>query len=80
MGKIVPFRLAPSFQCRTVSKADAEEIQAILSETLAACPACTGRGVFPHKHPITGRMDFSPCPCGGTDEDRVELPEFDGVA
>jgi hypothetical protein len=56
------------------------DIQALLTKTLAACPACTGRGVFHHKHPVTGLMTFSPCPCGGTDEDRIDLNDFGGAA
>lgn len=65
--------------CSEITQAEADEIQNVLSDILSACPACRGRGVFPHKHPITGSIAFSPCPCGGTDEDRIDH-DFDGAA
>jgi hypothetical protein len=80
MSKVTPFPKAPSFQCRTVSQAEVIDIQALLRKTLAACPACAGRGQFPHKHPVSGLVAFSPCPCGGTDEDRIDLNDFGGAA
>lgn len=82
MRKVTPFRKARSFECRTVSVAEIIDIQALLTKTLAACPACTGRGMFHHKHPITGLVAFSPCPCGGDDENRIDMdePDYDGAA
>jgi hypothetical protein len=80
MSKVTPFRKAPSFQCRTVSQAEVIDIQELLKKTLAACPACEGIGYFTHKHPVFGTIATSPCPCGGTDEDRIDLNDFGGAA
>lgn len=69
--------------CSEISEQQLDEAQvrlnSLLTNGLISCPACTGRGVFPHKHPVTGEVAFSPCPCGGTDEDRIDH-DFDGAA
>ena len=80
MAKTKPFRKAPAVECRVVSQAEVIDVRALLTNALATCPACTGRGVFHHKHPVTGFFTFSPCPCGGTDEDRIDLNDFGGAA
>jgi hypothetical protein len=49
-----------------------------------ACPHCAGRGVTIRM--INPRAWFpadyvsEPCPCGGTDEDRIDLNDFGGAA
>lgn len=80
MSNVVHFCLAPSFASSVVSRSEAEEIQALLSEVLTSCPACDGVGHFTHKHPVSGTIACSPCPCGGTDEDRIDLNDFGGAA
>lgn len=79
MGALLQFPRRFRVLCSEITQEQADEIQSVLSETLSACPACTGRGVFPHKHPITDSIAFSRCPCGGTDEDRIDH-DFDGAA
>jgi len=81
MAEVIPFPLAPSFRCRLVHRAELEEIQQILRDTLEECPACKGRGSFLHK--VSGsRFGVSRCPCGGDDENRVDLdgPDYPGAA
>jgi hypothetical protein len=80
MSKVTPFPKAPSFECLTVSQADVVDIQELLSEVLPSCPACAGIGQFAHKHPVYGWISWAPCPCGGTDEDRIDLNDFGGAA
>ena len=72
MGIILQFPRRSQVTCSEITEAQAE---AALFEVLASCPACTGRGWFHHKHPVTGLLAFTPCPCGGTDADRIELDE-----
>jgi len=71
MATVVPF-----YRFRAVEPMSAEliEIRDILLDTMSACPRCTGRGVVFFKR-ADGEPDFLPCPCGGTDADRVELDE-----
>lgn len=82
MGIVLQFRSRQPIACTEITQQQHDEIQALLSEVLVACPACEGTGQFTHKHPITGTIACSPCPCGGTDEDRVDLdgPYFGGTA
>jgi hypothetical protein len=79
MADVIAFPPRLRVVCTEFTKAQADAVQALLFKTLSACPACTGRGAFEYKHPITGRLDFAPCPCGGTDEDRIDL-DFGGAA
>jgi len=80
MSNVLSFRRRSPVICTETTEAQAADIQALLSRVMTACPACTGRGVFPHKNRITGLIDFSPCPCGGTEEDRIDLNDFGGAA
>lgn len=50
-----------------------------LPDVLPHCPACTGRGFFVYRD-MVGFPAFSVCPCGGTEEDRIDLDDFDGAA
>lgn len=63
--------------CSEITQAQADSIQAFLREILDECPTCTGRGVFLFKDRLTGLVDHAPCPCGGSDADRVD---FGGAA
>jgi len=84
VGALLQFPRRFRVLCSEVAAEQLDEAQARLNDMLAksliACPACAGRGLFPHKHPVTGFLAFTSCPCGGTDEDRIEGPEFDGAA
>lgn len=84
MGAVAQFPRRFRVLCSDVSLEQLDEAQTRLSDmltnSLIACPACAGRGLFPHKHPVTGFLSFTSCPCGGTDEDRIETPYFDGIA
>jgi hypothetical protein len=73
MGKVVPFRLAPSFECRTVTMAEV---------TQEPCPRCDDSGWIVFRRRSDGEPDFVRCPCGGTDESRINLdgPDFGGAA
>ena len=75
MATLLHFPPHSPVTCFEITEAQAEAAQAALFEVLASCPACTGRGWFHHKHPVTGLLAFTPCPCGGTDADRIELDE-----
>jgi len=84
MSNVVPFpvRLRTAWDAtggiqEAKAQAQADEIQALLSKVLDSCPACGGIGHFVHKHPVSGTIAHSPCPCGGTDEDRIDLNDFD---
>ncbi|KFG68673.1 hypothetical protein [Microvirga sp. BSC39] len=79
MGSIVSFPRRLRVVCTETMQIQADEVQALLSKTLNECPACTGRGAFTFKNPATGLLDCGPCPCGGTDEDRVDF-DFGGAA
>ena len=74
MGIVIPFPKPPSFTCHTVTKAEADAAQVILFETMAACPACTGRG-FTVRDTEFG-YEIRPCPCGGTDRDRIDIEDL----
>jgi hypothetical protein len=82
MGNVIPFGRA-SIVCNPASKSEAEAIQRALTEAMAEidlCPACKGRGMFPFKNQATRTVVFAPCPCGGDDENRIDLSDFGGVA
>jgi hypothetical protein len=82
MSNVIAFPRRFRVICSEVTQAQADDLQSLLFETLQSCPACDGVGHFTHKHPAFGTIATSPCPCGGTDEDRVDLdrPDFGGVA
>jgi len=80
MGDVIPFR--PRARTAQVITIEAVSIQEILNVTTGnhLCPACKGRGwVF-----SAGRYSLSvdPCPCGGDDENRIDLdgPDYPGAA
>lgn len=77
MGIVLQFGSRSPVVCSEISQAQDDEIQDLLTEVLSSCPACEGLGQFMHKHPISGTIAASPCPCGGTDEDRID---FGGAA
>lgn len=85
MGEVVPFRLAPTFTCRTVTTDQVHADVAFLNSLLEhsadiACPSCCGRGQMLYKNPTTGLLDAALCPCGGTDEDRIPILDCGGAA
>jgi hypothetical protein len=45
------------------------------------CPACKGRGEFLFKNEY-GYLASTFCPCGGDDEDRIDIdgPDYPGAA
>lgn len=61
-----------------------EEAQALLNALILraqiACPTCGGTGRMNYKNRATGLLVNAPCPCGGTDEDRIDLNDFGGAA
>lgn len=59
--------------------AEQVEIRDALIETMGSrCPACADRGVVFFQSAYG--PSYRPCPCGGTDADRVEIPDFGGAA
>ena len=50
------------------------EVRDTLLDTMTACPRCADRGWIFFKC-VNGSPDAIPCPCGGTDADRIELDE-----
>ncbi|KLK91390.1 hypothetical protein AA309_20015 [Microvirga vignae] len=83
MNNVLAFPRRRRVMCSDVSEQQVDEAQdrlnSLLTSGLIFCPACTGRGIFPHKRPVTGSIALSPCPCGGTDEDRIDV-DFGGAA
>ena len=77
MGIVIQFGSRSPVVCTEITQAHADEIQDLLTEVLGECPACRGLGEFFHKHPITGTISTSLCPCGSTDGDRFD---FGGAA
>jgi hypothetical protein len=72
--------MAPSFECRTVSQQEAVDIQRLLTKTLASCPRCDDSGWIFFRRRSDNQPDAIPCPCGGTDEDRIDPNDFEGAA
>lgn len=79
MGIVLQFPRRSPVVCSEITQEHADEIQDVLSQTLSACPACTGRGVLLFKGP-NGLLGYTSCPCGGTDEERIDLSDFGGAA
>jgi hypothetical protein len=79
MADVISFPPRLRVVCSEITQAQTDAVQALLAKTLNACPACQDRGAFSFKNPTTGLLDFAPCPCGGTDEDRIDF-DFDGAA
>lgn len=81
MGIVIPFPKAPALLRPTVSQSEADRIQALLHEAMGGCPSCTGRGWIVLQC-FDGEPARLPCPCGGDDENRIELdgPDYDGAA
>ena len=69
--------------CSAIAHEKVQEARELLNSLILrsqiACPACTGRGVMLYKNSQTGLLDPAPCPCGGTDEDRIDF-DFGGAA
>lgn len=74
MATVIPFPLAPSFRYQTVTKAEIAKALGLELEALSVCPTCKGRGVFLYLR-SDGWLAGAPCPCGGTDADRIKLAE-----
>jgi hypothetical protein len=81
MSNVISF--GRSFTCSEINPKHVDEAQErlndLLRQKLIACPTCTGRGVYPYKHPITGEIAFARCPCGGTAAERIDF-DFGGAA
>lgn len=70
--------------CSGITQAEADHAQIIIFQVMGgkpACRDCAGTGwKIGFRHLAVDRFDAferSPCPCGGTDEDRVDLNDFD---
>jgi hypothetical protein len=83
MGEVVRFPV----RLRPVQPITAEQVEirdALIMTLSGSCMHCAGRGVI--FRPLNARCfypsDFEslPCPCGGDDENRVDLSDFDGAA
>lgn len=79
MADVVAFPRRLRVICTETTQVQADAVQALLSKALNGCPACSGRGAFTFMNPTTGLLDCAPCPCGGTDEDRIDF-DFGGAA
>ncbi|MBA1156900.1 hypothetical protein [Microvirga mediterraneensis] len=85
MGTVIPFPQKPALRlvCSETSEqvhADVAFLNSLLQHKAnIVCPTCIGRGLFIFKDAETGLLDSAPCPCGGTDEDRIS-PDFGGAA
>jgi len=78
MGEVIPFR--PRRRAAQPITIEQIDIRDILNVTMGErrCTHCMGRGwIFTQD---TYGLSVVPCPCGGTDEDRIETPDFDGAA
>jgi len=75
MGVVLPFPRSPRFACLPVYLDAAAEAQAAVAHIMGSCPDCTGRG-FIFFTDTDGDHAARPCPCGGTDADRIEIPEM----
>lgn len=78
MGEIIPFRSRQRhLRPITIEQID---IRDILNVTMGErlCRHCAGRGwIFTQDH---YGVSVGPCPCGGDDENRVDLNDFGGAA
>jgi hypothetical protein len=81
MGELIRFppRLRP------IQPITAEPVEIIDALIVAMgedelCPACKGRGLFPFIDPATRAVAFADCPCGGDDENRIDLEDLGGAA
>jgi len=74
MATILQFPRRSPVLCSEVTQPQADAAQAALFDVMGSCPDCTGRGWIFFKR-ADGRTGTVPCPCGGTDADRIELSE-----
>lgn len=77
MSNVVPFRP----RLRALPLITSEQIavrDALAEDDKPHCSACADRGVVFFQ--TAYGPSYRPCPCGGTDEDRVELPDLGGAA
>lgn len=76
-----PVRLRP---IRLITAEQVAVRDALAEDDKPACPRCTGRGFTIRMVNPRGWFpsDYvsEPCPCGGTDEDRIDLNDFGGAA
>lgn len=75
MGTVIPFPKAPCSPYRTATNTEVTEAQSAVARIMSECPACTGRGVIVFQC-FDGEAGYAPCPCGGTDEDRIEIEDL----
>lgn len=84
MADVIAFPSRLRVACSEIAQQQASEAQDLLNSLMIraaiACPSCSGRGHMLYKHPATGLLATAPCPCGGTDEDRIDLNDFGGAA
>ncbi|MBA1157796.1 hypothetical protein [Microvirga mediterraneensis] len=80
MADVIAFPRHLRVVCSEVTEARTTALTAFFRDVLPACPCCHGRGVFLFRDPVTRLPDHAPCPCGGTDEDRIDLNDFGGAA
>jgi hypothetical protein len=81
MGEVVrfPVRLRP-IQPMTPELICVRDALIKAMDEFGLCPACRGRGVIFYPA-VFGPADM-PCPCGGDDENRIEIdgPDYPGAA
>lgn len=77
MGEVVrfPARLRP---IQPITAEQVEVRDALIVTMGSRCSACADRGVVFFQSAFG--PSYRPCPCGGTDEDRIDLSDFGGAA
>ncbi|MFC4172670.1 hypothetical protein ACFOYU_11455 [Microvirga sp. GCM10011540] len=74
MGTVLQFPRRSSLICHEVTQAQADAAQSALFGMMQECVRCSDRGwIFFYR--ANGIPDVLPCPCGGTDADRIDLGE-----
>lgn len=74
MGIIIQFPHRSPVICSEITEAQHEAAQAALFGAMTACPRCADRGwIFFNR--ADGSPDALPCPCGGSDAERIQLDE-----
>lgn len=74
MATIIQFPRRSPVICSEITEAQADAAQAALFGAMTACVRCADRGWIFFKR-ADGSPDALPCPCGGSDADRIELSE-----
>jgi len=77
MSNVVRFR--PRFRALPLITSEQVAVRDALAEDdEPRCSACADRGVVFFQ--TAYGPSYRPCPCGGTDADRIEMPDFGGAA